>query len=798
MASTVEILIRARDQYSAALKKADKNMRTLVATGAALAGAGLAVTGALVKMAQQSANLGDQFQKSSIKTGVATEQLSALKFAAEQSGTSFETVEKSLIKLARNANEAAQGTKTQADAFEALGVSVTDANGNLRPMNDLLLDSADRFALMENETEKAALAQDIFGKSGVDMLPLLNEGREGIKAYTDQASDLGVVYSQDLANSSADLLDALNKLGSAMAGISLEISETVIPAMTKVVNVITPWIIKTRKLIDAHPELVRLVGVLAVALTGSGGLLLGFAGIVKVLPIFKTALAGVGGWITPLVIFIAALSFNLFTMRTELASVALFIKSKFLGLLSKLVGAINLLPKAINPFSDKLADLESALADMALEADDSSNALLIAKDAMEDAQAAALDMGRETADTVVALEDVTTAVEGETRAFQTLSEFLVAEHNQAMLAAENKMKDAAIAAADLELGTLGMTDAIEGIPVPPSIFTQEWAKPQVANADKMLDGFETHTKETVDAIIAEADRQKTAQVQAAKDAAENYKATFTSIKDAFGDTFQSFATSGKLSLGKVKDLFATTFSAVFFEDILGSFVSSFITPLVQALRDGLIGVFANLGIGALKSGAGAIGGKIAGGTAGKAASTVAGVAGNVASVATGGLSALATGIGSFVGTLVAGLFQKNKQVAIEENTRFTHLILTDMMNDRLQPMKETLNWSREIQTGILGKLGEDIVPTLEDSKILLEENRDDQKDIGAKTHAQQKTIADQTHDLLQAVVAGVKALDRARESTIVLDDRAIGVFAEQLNRFVEQDGGQLVASATVE
>ena len=771
MASTVEILIRARDQYSAALKKADKNMRQLVATGATLAGAGLAVTGALVKMAQESADLGDQFQKASLKTGVATEELSALKFAAEQSGTSFEVVEKSLAKLAVNASKAAEGTKTQADAFDALGVSVTDANGNLRPMNDVLLESADRFATMKNDTEAAALAQDVFGKSGVDLIPLLKEGRDGIEALAAQASALGVVYSQDLANSSADLLDAQNELKTAMAGVSQEISETIIPVMTSVIGAITPVVVKFREFTDAHPELVRVIGVLGVSLTGAGGLLLGFAGLVKVLPIIKTGLTGLSGAtvIIPLIALIAGLSANLFTMRTELASIALFIQSKFLGALSKLVGALNLLPKSINPFSDGLDALEEKLADMAAEADDTSNALLVGKDAMDENRAAAEELERQSADLVLGFEDVTVAAEEEGKAVETVTDFFK-RYNQELDLSKDRMSDADIAARDLELATLGLGTAIDNIPPPPSIFTQEWAKPQIANADKMLDGFETHTKTTVDAIIAEAERQKTDTVQKAKDAAAEYKATFTSIKTAFGDTFQSMVASGTLEIGKIKDLFLNTFSAIFFEDILGSFVSSFIAPLVQKLKDGLLGVFANLGIGAVTKGVGSVVGSVAGAASssvGAAASTATSVAGNAASFATGGLSALATGAGAFLGTMVSGLFQANKQKAIEENTRRTHIILTDMMNDRLQPMKETLEWMREIQTGVLGKLGEDMDPKLA------------------------TLVSD-----LGAILSAVENLDTNRSQELVLDETAASTATSVAGNAASFATGGLSALAT--
>ena len=135
-------------------------------------------------------------------------------------------------------------------------------------------------------------------------------------------------------------------------------------------------------------------------------------------------------------------------------------------------------------------------------------------------------------------------------------------------------------------------------------------------------------------------------------------------------------------------------------------------------------------------------------------------------------------------TLGSGLFQENKQRAIEENTRRTYIILTDMMNDRLQPMKETLEWVREIQTGVLGKLGEDMDPKLATLVSEVSLQRTNQETVGA-----------QTIGLLGAIVSAVENLDTNRSQELVLDETIIGqVVAGALNNFVTQAGGELVAS----
>lgn len=154
----------------------------------------------------------DQLDDLSEKSGIAVERLSALRFAGEAVGTPLEDIATGARKLAQNMAAAAGGSTEAAAAFKAIGVEVKNADGTLRSTDQVLLDIAERFSGYRDGAAKAALAQDIFGRSGEKLIPLLNQGRGGIEKLTDEAKALGVVFGEDLAKKAATLNDNINKL----------------------------------------------------------------------------------------------------------------------------------------------------------------------------------------------------------------------------------------------------------------------------------------------------------------------------------------------------------------------------------------------------------------------------------------------------------------------------------------------------------------------------------------------------------------------------------------------------------
>ncbi|MFZ5499230.1 MAG: phage tail protein [Pseudomonadota bacterium] len=233
-----QILIRAVDETRAAFGSIQRNLGGLLDAarrvngvlanlGVALSAAGLA---AMVKSALDSA---DALNKLSQRVGITVEALSTLVPAAELSGVSAQTFETGLKKLATAMLEAATGSEESARRFAALGVAFQDQDGRLRATDAVLLDLADRFQAMPDGAQKSALAVQLFGKSGAELIPFLNQGREGIAALTGEMEALGVQIGGDTAAQAEVFNDSLAKLRLAATSLANRVIEAFLPAMNE-------------------------------------------------------------------------------------------------------------------------------------------------------------------------------------------------------------------------------------------------------------------------------------------------------------------------------------------------------------------------------------------------------------------------------------------------------------------------------------------------------------------------------------------------------------------------------------
>lgn len=176
--------------------------------------------------------LGDQLNKMSQSVGVSVEELSRLKFAAELSDVSVEALGKSLGKLSKALVAAGSDATSQAGrAFAAMGVEVKNADGSLRASSDVLSDIADKFTTYRDGAEKTSLAIALFGKAGASLIPLLNQGRDGLKEAGDEAERFGLVLDKKTALAAESFNDNLKRLDSIKQGLFVTISARLLPAL---------------------------------------------------------------------------------------------------------------------------------------------------------------------------------------------------------------------------------------------------------------------------------------------------------------------------------------------------------------------------------------------------------------------------------------------------------------------------------------------------------------------------------------------------------------------------------------
>lgn len=298
-----QILISAVDQTRQAFASVKGNLEGLSSAASKvnglLAGLGAALSVAgLIAAGKAALDTADELSKLSQKTGISVESLSLLKPIAEQSGISMEGLAKGLQKLATAMVGAASGSAEQVGTFERLGVSVTDAAGKLRPTEAVLLDLADAFAGMPDGAEKSALAVKLFGKSGVELIPFLNQGRNGIEELKLKFKELGLEISGDTARAAEKFNDTLDTVKQALHGIAMKVVEAALPALQKLADGLVALASHGDELMTAVRVLGEvLVAVLAVKGVAAVAKLIESANLLKaVFTRFLPVLAAVAVW----------------------------------------------------------------------------------------------------------------------------------------------------------------------------------------------------------------------------------------------------------------------------------------------------------------------------------------------------------------------------------------------------------------------------------------------------------------------------------------------------------------------
>ena len=205
-------LDKAGDKASQFGDKA-KRAGALAATGLAAVGtACLAAIAGLAKATASAAAYADEILTTSTVTGISTEKLQEYGYAAELVDVSVETISKSMAKNIKSMEAARNGTKLSADAYKRLGVSITDANGNLRDGETVYWEIIDKLGQMENETERDALAMQILGKSAQELNPLIEAGADRMKELGQEAHEVGAVLSQESLDAFGAFDDSLQRL----------------------------------------------------------------------------------------------------------------------------------------------------------------------------------------------------------------------------------------------------------------------------------------------------------------------------------------------------------------------------------------------------------------------------------------------------------------------------------------------------------------------------------------------------------------------------------------------------------
>lgn len=219
-------------------EKLKSGISTAAKWGTAIVGGATVAGAALVKFAESSASTADNIDKMSQKIGISREAYQELDFICSQSGTSVDNLQAGMKSLVSAMDGAASGTASNVEQFEKLGVSVTNADGSLRSSEDVMWETLSALQSMDNETEKARLATELFGKSGTELMPLLNGEAGSIEAMKEQAHELGLVLDDELIDSGVSMTDTLDQMKRSFGSIVTQLGASLMPIVEKVAKYI--------------------------------------------------------------------------------------------------------------------------------------------------------------------------------------------------------------------------------------------------------------------------------------------------------------------------------------------------------------------------------------------------------------------------------------------------------------------------------------------------------------------------------------------------------------------------------
>lgn len=237
--------------------------KNTVKIGTAIAGATTAVVGGLSSMAMSAAETAGAIDDGAKKVGTTAEEYQKWAYAAKLGGMEVSTLEQAMIKQQKAFADAKEGSSSMSEAYKRLGIDI----GNISNSGDAFNEVIAKLADMEDETQRNAIANDIFGKSYAELTPLLKEGSEGIAAWKQEAEDLGAVMSSESVEAGANFGDTIDRIKTSLGGMFNQIASQLMPILDQVMKLV----------LDNMPLIQNIINALAPVLVST---------LQQILPIF--------------------------------------------------------------------------------------------------------------------------------------------------------------------------------------------------------------------------------------------------------------------------------------------------------------------------------------------------------------------------------------------------------------------------------------------------------------------------------------------------------------------------------
>lgn len=337
----------ARDEkFHKAMSNAEKRLNAFATSvgklGAASIAVGGAVLGGLGAAAKLFADSADSMDTMATKTGMSVEAISELALGVKQANVEMGSLESGVARMQKVLAGAMDGDAGSVQALADLGLTIEELQG-LHP-DQQFERIADGIAAIADPAKKTAAAMGVFGRSGADLIPLLNGGAKGLQDMRARARELGLTMSTDSAKAGAQLADAFDELQMVTARTAAKIGEAFAPAMKAAIDIVGPLIAEFGKFVSQNPAVVMAVGALAAGAVVLGSALVGVAVAAKL-----TAIA-IGVLTSPVVLIGAAIGVAvgaLLYFTGTLGTVGGAIKSAFSGAFEFVSGVMTSISQAL-------------------------------------------------------------------------------------------------------------------------------------------------------------------------------------------------------------------------------------------------------------------------------------------------------------------------------------------------------------------------------------------------------------------------------------------------------------------
>lgn len=338
-----------------------------------ISGGAAAIGGGLLKLGYDAVKSADEIKTLSQQTGLSTDELQKMQYASELVDVSVEDMTGALRKMKSKMSDSNE-------AFSSLGISVTDADGNLRDANVVFYEALEALSGIDNETERDQAAMELFGKSADSLAGIIDDGGKALKEYGQQAEDLGLILdgdTLDALNTTNDTIDSIKgNIAGTLAQIGADVGTVLAPIIEKAAELIGKITERLRELTPEQTEtILKIVGVVAAiapALIIIGKVVSGVGSIVSVI---GTVVGVLGGPLTIAILAIVAIGILLYKnwdtikekateLKDKITEVWNNIKEKINEVIENVKSKIEGLKSKIDTLKQKFTDLKTKVSDV--------------------------------------------------------------------------------------------------------------------------------------------------------------------------------------------------------------------------------------------------------------------------------------------------------------------------------------------------------------------------------------------------------------------------------------------------